>query len=75
MAAVDQFGANVRRLRRAAGWSQMELGRRSSLDFTAISRLERATREPRLLTILKLARGLDVPPSELLDGLPLDELT
>jgi transcriptional regulator with XRE-family HTH domain len=36
---------------------------------TAIGRLERGSREPRLSTILRLARGLDVEPGKLLDKL------
>jgi transcriptional regulator with XRE-family HTH domain len=64
----QQLGANVRRARRDAGLSQMALADRCGLHFTEISRLELAERDPRLTTILKVARGLDMTPSELLDG-------
>jgi transcriptional regulator with XRE-family HTH domain len=66
--AQDQLGANIRRIRRAAGLSQSELSDLCGLHFTEISRLERGVRDARLSTIVKLARGLDVTPAELLAG-------
>jgi len=42
---------------------------RPGLHRTEISLLERAQREPRLSTIVRLARGLEVRPSELLNGI------
>jgi len=61
------FGVNVRRQRQRRGMSQEDLGFASGLHPTEISRLERAVREPRLSTIVRLARGLGVRPAELLD--------
>jgi transcriptional regulator with XRE-family HTH domain len=66
--AQDQLGANIRRIRRAAGLSQMELSARCDLHFSEISRLERGGRDARLSTIVKLAKGLRVAPAELLAG-------
>ena len=68
MEAQDQLGANIRRIRRTAGLSQMELSNRCGLHFTEISRLERGRRDAQLSTIVKVARGLGVPPAELLAG-------
>ena len=68
MEAQDQLGANIRRIRREAGLSQMELSDRCCLHFSEISRLERGRRDAQLSTIVKLARGLGVPPAELLAG-------
>jgi transcriptional regulator with XRE-family HTH domain len=65
----DQFGANLRRLRHSAGLSQLQLSDRSGLHFTEISRLERGVRDPRLTTIVQLARGLEVDPAELVAGI------
>ena len=56
----EQFARNLRRLRHAAGLSQEQLADRTGLHPTEISRLERAAREPRLGTILRLAGGLGV---------------
>ena len=69
MQAQDQLGANIRRLRRDAGLSQMELSDRCGLHFSEISRLERGRRDAQLSTIVKLARGLGVPPAALLAGI------
>lgn len=69
MAAQQQLGDNVRRLRRAAGLSQMELSHRSGMHFTEISRLELGKRDAQLSTIVKIARGLEVAPAELLAGI------
>lgn len=63
----EQFALNLRARRNSAGLSQEALGHVCDLHPTEISRLERAVREPRLSTIVKLARALGVPPSELLE--------
>ena len=63
-----EFGANLRRQRIAAGWSQQELSERCELHLTEISRLENGRRDPRLTTIVKLADALAIPPGELLAG-------
>jgi transcriptional regulator with XRE-family HTH domain len=65
----EQFAANLRRQRKAAGLSQEQLASRSGLHPTEISRLERATREPRLGTIARLARALDIGAETLLEGI------
>jgi transcriptional regulator with XRE-family HTH domain len=67
MRPVEQFAANVRARRIAAGLSQEQLSRLTDLHPTEISRLERAVREPRLSTIVRVARALEVTPSELLE--------
>lgn len=65
----ERFAANLRRARTKAGISQEELGDRCDLHRTEISLLERAGREPRLATILKLAGSLETTPAELCDGM------
>ena len=56
------FAANLRRVRKAAGISQEEAGRRSSSHRTEVGLLERGARVPRIDTLVKLASALDVPP-------------
>jgi transcriptional regulator with XRE-family HTH domain len=68
--ARETFGANVKRERKRLELTQEGLGHLCDLDMTEISRLERAKRDPRLATIVKIARGLGIPPSRLLDGIP-----
>jgi transcriptional regulator with XRE-family HTH domain len=67
--AGEQFAKNLRAARERAGLSQEQLGARSDLHPTEISRLERARRDPRLATIVRLARGLGIGPDRLLRGI------
>lgn len=69
MTPQERFAANLRRARVKAGISQEELGYRCELHRTEISLLERAGREPRLKTIVKLAGALETTPAELCDGM------
>jgi transcriptional regulator with XRE-family HTH domain len=66
---VEQFAANLRAARQRAGLSQEELGYRSGLHRTEVSLLERAGREPRLTTLVRLARPLGIKPIALLKGI------
>jgi transcriptional regulator with XRE-family HTH domain len=66
----EQFGKNLRRLRLARGLSQEALAHQAGFHPTEISRLERAVRDPRLSTIVKIAKALDVPAADLVEGLP-----
>jgi transcriptional regulator with XRE-family HTH domain len=66
--AAQTFGANLKRLREEAGFSQEELGSRASLHRTHIGYLENGTRIPRLPTIYLVAEGLEVDAGLLLAG-------
>ena len=61
-----QFAVNLRRLREDAELTQDGLSDLSGLHSTEISRLERGVRDPRLSTIVRLARALRVEPAQLL---------
>jgi transcriptional regulator with XRE-family HTH domain len=61
-----EFGRLVRRERRQRELSQEALGRAAGLDGKHVSEIERANRDVRFTTLLQLARGLDLPPGELL---------
>jgi DNA-binding XRE family transcriptional regulator len=67
----EQFARNLRRRREAAKLSQEQLAERTGLHPTEISRLERAVREPRLGTMLRLAQGLDIGIEKLVTGIRL----
>jgi transcriptional regulator with XRE-family HTH domain len=67
--ASKAFGDRLREVRARKDLSQDDLARETDVHPTAIGRLERGLREPRLTTILRVARGLDVKPGELLDDL------
>lgn len=69
MDAREIFGANLRRERDRLGLTQENLGDSCDLYMSEISRLENAKRDARLTTIVKLAKGLKIPPGQLLDGI------
>lgn len=64
-----RFAANLKALRHKRNMSQEALGTAADLHSTEISRLERAKREPRLMTVVHLARALDVTAAELVKGI------
>ncbi len=65
------FGANLKMLRKADGYSQETLARAARLHRTQISLLERGLRAPGLHTLLILSDALFVAPDVLLEGLPV----
>ncbi len=62
-----RFADNLRRQRVRRGLSQERLATLAQIHRTEVSLVERGEREPRLSTIVRLARALDVPPSALLE--------
>jgi transcriptional regulator with XRE-family HTH domain len=71
--ASAAFGQRMRELRAREGVSQDGLAREADVHPTAIGRIERGRREPRLTTILRLAHGLGVEPGELVNGLDAND--
>lgn len=65
----QQFAQNLREQRQRLALSQEALAAVCGLHRTEVSLLERGGREPRLSTIVKLARALKIPPGSLLDGI------
>lgn len=61
------FSFRLRDTRTASRLTQDRLARLSGVHHTEISKLERALTDPRLSTIVRLARGLDVPTSTLVE--------
>jgi transcriptional regulator with XRE-family HTH domain len=66
---ADQFGDNLRRLRRRGRLSQERLAVLASLHRTEIGLLESGGRVCRIDTLIQLAGAMEVPPEELLDGI------
>lgn len=66
MGIREVFAANLKRYRRAAGLSQEELAHRADIDRTYISALERGRYAASLDIVDRLAREVNVEPSELL---------
>lgn len=63
------FGDNLRSARERAGLTQEALGHLADFHPTEVNRIERGRRNPGLLTIVKLAKALDIPAGDLLAGL------
>lgn len=64
-----QLGENLSRERRRQCKSMETLARLAGTTASEISRLEHGQRDPRLWTIVRLARALDVPLGDLLRGI------
>ena len=62
------MGARIAALRRDAGWSQAELGKRLQVSASAVGMYEQGRREPSADTLVALARELQVTTDFLLTG-------
>jgi transcriptional regulator with XRE-family HTH domain len=62
------FGQTVRQRRASRGWTQEDLADAAGLTATYVGQVERGDKVPSLTVVLKLARGLGVPPGDLLEG-------
>lgn len=60
------FGENVRRQRRARGWSQEQFAERSGMHRTFVGSIERGEANVTLATVEKAAAALGVSPASLL---------
>lgn len=63
------LGANASRLRAQKKLTQEALAERSGLDPSYISGIERGVRNPSALSLVRLAKGLGCPPSEIFKGI------
>jgi transcriptional regulator with XRE-family HTH domain len=63
------LGENVRAARERAQMTQEALGLATGLHPTEVTRIERGRRNPGVVTVVRLARGLSIPASDLLRGL------
>ena len=68
----QQFGGNLRAARARAGVPQVRLAAAARMHRTEVSLLERGERDPRLSTIVRLARALDVTAAALVEGVSDD---
>lgn len=64
---VREFGAAVRRLREARGWSQEQLAEHAGLNRSYVGEVERGSAIASIVTVEKLARALQVPIEHLLN--------
>ena len=65
---LKQFGENLRRLRKEKNLSQEQLAFDAQLDRSFVGQVERGERNLSLLSILRLADALKIPPEKLFSG-------
>jgi transcriptional regulator with XRE-family HTH domain len=58
-------GRNIKAHRKRRNLTQEELGHQAGMHPVEVGRAERGVRDMRVSSVVKLARGLDVPPMEL----------
>jgi transcriptional regulator with XRE-family HTH domain len=68
MEPLEAFAANVKRLRIERDLTQEKLAELSGLHMTDIARIETLRRDPGVKVVAKIAHGLRVPVSRLMDG-------
>jgi transcriptional regulator with XRE-family HTH domain len=66
MPAVVYIGDRLREIRTRRLLTQEELAEKSDVSPSTVANIERDHREPHFRTIRKLAKALDVDPTELL---------
>jgi transcriptional regulator with XRE-family HTH domain len=66
---LKAFGKRVAEIRRARGLTQEQLAEKANITPLSIGYIEQGRRWPRLVTLNKLAKCLDVSASEFLKGL------
>jgi transcriptional regulator with XRE-family HTH domain len=62
---VVKIGENLKRQRIRKALTQEELARKARLTTASVARIERNETEPRMSTLRKLAKALDLDPAEL----------
>jgi len=62
---LKDFGLHLKKIRTTRNLSQEKLAHIADLDRTYISGVERGVRNISLINIVRLAKALEVPPSEL----------
>jgi transcriptional regulator with XRE-family HTH domain len=63
--AVVKIGDNLKRQRIRKALTQEELARHAGLTTASVARIERNETEPRMSTLRKLAKALNIDPAEL----------
>jgi transcriptional regulator with XRE-family HTH domain len=60
------FGERVKKLRLRREWTQERLAEEADLNSVQVSHIERGANEPKLTTIIRLARALGVKAGKLI---------
>lgn len=62
-----RLATNMKRVRKARGWSQERLAHECELDRTYISGIERMVKNPTVTSVQKIVTALETSFAELLD--------
>ncbi len=65
-AFLKKLGQNIQRVRKEKGVTQVELGHSCDSEKSSINRIETGRTNPTILTLRKIADGLNVTVDELL---------
>lgn len=60
------LGTNLREARERLGLTQEQVAERSGVHATEVSRIEGGKRDPKVSTVVRLAKAVEVEPGELL---------
>lgn len=74
---AEVFGARLREVRQQRGLTQVQVAERTGIAQNHISEIERGTRVPSVVTMLRLAAALECAPTDLVavfDGVDLRTL-
>jgi transcriptional regulator with XRE-family HTH domain len=61
------LGTNLREARERLGLTQEQVAQRSGVHSTEVSRIEAGKRDPKVSTLERLAKAVEVKPGRLLD--------
>jgi len=64
---VGALGKNLRAARKKLGLTQEQVAERSGVQAGEISRIEAGKRDPRVSTLERLAKAVELKPGQLLD--------
>jgi transcriptional regulator with XRE-family HTH domain len=67
-ATMVHIGERLKKQRTRRALTQAELAERADVTTATVARIERDEIEPRMTTLRKLARALEVDPAELVEG-------
>lgn len=67
----EQFGIRLRQLRKAKGWSLLELSVRANVNHNYLGDLENGRRNPTLNILHRLSKAFDITLSSLVLGIEL----
>lgn len=67
MLGVGALGSNLRKARKKLDLTQEQVAERSGVHATEVSRIEAGKRDPKVSTVERLAKAVEVPPGRLLE--------